>query len=62
MASKIVAINTFRPRIECGNTVQKQELVRQLARATGLNEGAIDLIIADLRVGRGVKVEGLESV
>jgi nucleoid DNA-binding protein len=67
MASKIVAINTFRPRIECGNTVQKQELVRQLARATGLNEGTTDLsmkelrdiIVTNLRAGRGVKVEGL---
>ncbi len=67
MASKIVAINTFRPRIECGNTVQKQELIRQLSRATGLNEGTTDLsmkelrdiIIVNLRAGRGVKVEGL---
>ena len=67
MASKITAINAYRPRVEAGNTVQKQELVRQLARATGLNEGTTDLsmkelrdiIIESLRAGRGVKVEGL---
>jgi len=67
MASKIQAINAYRPRVEVGNTVQKQELVRQLARATGLNEGTADLvfkelrdiIIENLRAGRGVKAEGL---
>jgi len=67
MASKIAAINAYRPRVEAGNTVQKQELVRQLARATGLNEGSADLVIKELRdiiieslrTGRGVKVEGL---
>ncbi len=67
MANKITAINAYRPRIEAGNTVQKQELVRQLARATGLNEGSADLVIKELRdiiienlrAGRGVKVDGL---
>jgi hypothetical protein len=67
MASKITAINTYRPRVEAGNTVQKQELIRQMARATGLNEGSMDLtlkelrdiIIENLRAGRGIKVEGL---
>ncbi len=67
MASRIAAINAYRPRVEAGNTVQKQELVRQLARATGLNEGTADLVIKELRdiiienlrAGRGVKVEGL---
>ena len=67
MANKIMAINAYRPRVEAGNTVQKQELVRQLARATGLNEGSADLVIKELRdiiienlrAGRGVKAEGL---
>src|SRR5690349_10028802 len=67
MASKITAINTYRPRVEAGNTVQKNELVRQLARATGLNEGSADLVIKELRdiiienlrAGRGIKVDGL---
>ena len=67
MAQKITAINAYRPRIEAGNTVQKHELIRQLSRATGLNEGTTDLsikelrdiIIESLRAGRGVKVDGL---
>jgi len=67
MAQKITAINAYRPRIEAGNTVQKYELIRQLSRATGLNEGTTDLsikelrdiIIESLRAGRGVKVDGL---
>ena len=67
MASKIAAINAYRPRIELGNTVQKPELLRQMSRATGVVEGTHDLsikelrdqIIENLRAGRGVKVEGL---
>ncbi len=67
MASRIKAIGAYRPRIEQGNTVQKAELVRGLARATSLNEGAVDQVIKELRdqiieynrAGRGVKVEGL---
>lgn len=67
MANKITAINAYRPRVEAGNTVQKNELVRQLARATGLNEGSADLVIKELRdiiienlrAGRGIKVDGL---
>jgi hypothetical protein len=67
MASKIAAINAYRPRIESGNTVQKPELVRQMSRSTGLVEGSLDLsikelrdqIIENLRAGRGVKVDGL---
>jgi len=67
MASKIAVINAYRPRVEQGNTVQKAELVRALARSTGLNEGGIDQVIRELRdniidfnrMGRAVKVEGL---
>lgn len=67
MASKIKAINNYRPRVEQGNTVQKAELVRALARATNLNEGTVDLVIKELRdliiqfnrEGRAVKIEGL---
>lgn len=69
MASKIEAINAYRPKIESGNTVHKQELVRALARATGLNEGSMELTVKELRdvtieflrSGRGVKIEGLGS-
>jgi len=67
MATKIQAISTYRPRVEQGNTVQKAELVRAVARATNLNEGTVDSVIKELRdliiqfnrEGRAVKVEGL---
>ena len=67
MAHKIQAINAYRPRIEQGNTVQKDELVRELSHATSLVEGSISLTLTELkfrligylRAGRAVKVEGL---
>ena len=67
MASKIKAIGAYRPRIEQGNTVQKPELLRAASRATGLVEGTLDYgikevrdqLIAFMRSGRAVKIEGL---
>ena len=67
MASRIKAINTYRPRIEQGNTVQKPELVRAVSRATMLVEGTVDQTIKEVRdniieycrSGRAVKVDGL---
>lgn len=67
MAHRIKAINTYRPRIEQGNTVQKPELLRSASRATGLVEGTLDQSIKEMRdqiiefcrSGRAVKVEGL---
>ncbi len=67
MASRIKAINAFRPRIDLGPTVQKQELVRYIADRTGLNEGEVDVVLKELRdaivffhrQGRGVRLEGL---
>lgn len=67
MAHKIQAINTYRPRIEQGNTVQKSELIRGLSHATSLVEGSVDLTMTELkfriieycRSGRAVKVDGL---
>lgn len=67
MAPRIRAIQAYRPRIDLDNTVQKPELVCQLARSTGLNEGSLDQafkeardwIIENLRSGRPVKIEGL---
>ena len=67
MAQKILAVNTYRPRIQQGNTVQKPELLRAVSRATNLVEGTVDLAIKELRdqiiefcrTGRAVKVEGL---
>jgi hypothetical protein len=60
-------ISICRPRIELGNTVQKPELLRLAARATGLVEGTLDHVIKELRdqiveitrSGRAVKIEGL---
>jgi hypothetical protein len=67
MATKIAAINAYRPRIAQGNTVQKSELTRYLSDRTGLNEGSVDLVIKELRdsiiffnrAGRALKIEGL---
>lgn len=67
MASRIKAINAYRPRIEQDKTVQKNELIAYMAARTGQNEGAVDLGIKELRdaliffnrAGRAVKVEGL---
>jgi hypothetical protein len=67
MASRIKAINAYRPRVEQGNTVKRAELIRALSRATGLVEGSIDQATKELRdqiiefnrAGRAVKVDGL---
>ena len=67
MASRLKAVNTYRPRILRGNTVQKDELLRYVADRTGLNEGTVDLVLSELRdaiiffgrAGRGVKIEGI---
>ena len=67
MASKIKAIGALRPRVELGETVQKDELVRYIARVTNLSEGQIDLVIKEIRdaiiffnlSGRGIKIDGL---
>ena len=67
MASRIKAINAYRPRIEQDKTVQKNELISYLAARTGQNEGAVDMGIKELRdaliffsrAGRAVKVDGL---
>ena len=67
MASKIQAINTYRPRIDQGNTVQKAEYIRIVARATTLNEGTADSVLKETRdviiqfgrEGRAVKIDGI---
>lgn len=67
MASRIKAIGAYRPKIQRGRTVKKQELIRYLAARTSLSEGQIDLAIKELRdaviffnqAGRGVRIEGL---
>jgi hypothetical protein len=67
MASRIKAINAYRPRIKVARTVQREELVRTIARRTGLDEGQIYYVLTELRdavvdynrAGMGVKLEGL---
>lgn len=67
MASRIQAINSLRPKIDHGDTVQKAEYLRYLQRVTNLSEGQIDLVIKETRdailffnsAGRGVNIEGM---
>lgn len=67
MAKKIEALGAYRPRIELGSTVQRDELVEYLSSRTGINEGLLifvlqevrDAIISYSRRGRGVKLDGL---
>ena len=67
MASRIAAINTYRPKIKLGRTAGTDELVEFIARSTGLNESGVrqvllelrDAVIAFNRQGRAVKLEGL---
>ncbi|MDY7041158.1 MAG: hypothetical protein SVX38_09880 [Chloroflexota bacterium] len=67
MASRIRAINAYRPRIKLGRTAQFDELVAHIASRTSLNTGEIIMVLMELRDaviffnrdGRGVKLEGL---
>jgi hypothetical protein len=67
MAERINAIGTYSPRIQQGDTVQQDELVRWISRATGLNESGVLQVLAELRdaviyhnqLGRAVKLQGL---
>jgi hypothetical protein len=67
MASRIKAIQAYRPRIEMRSTVQTDELVRHIADRTGYNKGDVvhmlaefhDAIVFFNRSGYGVKLEGL---
>ena len=45
MTSKIAAINAYHPRIDLGNTVQNDELVRYIADRTNLNSSMVALVI-----------------
>jgi nucleoid DNA-binding protein len=67
MSNRIKAIGTYRPRIRLGRTVDRRDLVRFISRSTGLNEGDILQVLAELRDavayhladGRSVRLEGL---
>ena len=67
MASRIRAINAYRPKVKLGKTAQMDELVKYIADRTGLNTGQIIFTLAELhdaiiffnRLGAGVKLERL---
>lgn len=67
MASRIQAINAYRPRVKNGRRVENQELVAFIARSTGLNESGVSQVLLEMRdalvffnrQGRPVKLEGL---
>ncbi len=67
MASRIKAINAYRPRIVLGKRVEMEEMVSFIARSTGLNESGVRQVLLELRdaivffaaAGRPVKLEGL---
>lgn len=67
MASRIKAFQANMPRIAHARTIQREELVEYIAQRTGLNQGEILLVLYELRdaisyylrVGYGVKLEGL---
>jgi hypothetical protein len=67
MASRIKALNAYRPKLKLGRTVQMDELVEHITGRTGLNTGEIISVLAELhdaivffgRQGVGVKLERL---
>ncbi len=67
MASRIQAINAYRPRVKLERTAHMDEVVDFIARSTGLNTGTIVHVLTELRaavvfynrLARGVKLEGL---
>jgi nucleoid DNA-binding protein len=67
MASQIKAINAYRPKVEVSKRTSKNDLIKFIARSTGLNEGPIDQVLDELRdailfynlQGMSVYLEGL---
>ena len=67
MATKIQAINAYRPRVKLGRRAETDELVTFIARSTGLNERGVRQVLLELRdaaiffnqQGRGIQLEGL---
>jgi len=67
MASKIKAINAYRPKIALGKRADTEALVAFIARSTGLNESGVRQVLLELRdtvlffnlQGQPVKLEGL---
>ena len=67
MAKKITAIRKYRPELKRERTRQTPQIVEDIARTTGLNEGEIRFVVYELRDailmahhhGQAVKIEGL---
>jgi hypothetical protein len=67
MANKIQAIGAYRPRIKLGKRVERDGLVKFIARSSGLNESGIMQTLLELRdaiiffnlQGIPVELEGL---
>ena len=67
MASRIEAINAYRPKIKLGKRAEMDDLVDFIARSTGLNESGVRQVLLELRDtvlffnlrGQPVKLEGL---
>ena len=67
MASRILAIQANRPRIQLGRTVQTDQLVDYMASRTGLNTGEVLLVAYELHdaleyylsLGQPVKLDGV---
>jgi nucleoid DNA-binding protein len=67
MASRIQAINEYRPKIVLGRSAGIADLVELIASRTGLNESEVRMVLLELRdavsffnlQGQPVKLEGL---
>ena len=67
MASRISALNHYRPQIECGDTADWREVADYIAEHTDLGKADIIRVLLELQAavvyfllrGRGVKLEGL---
>ena len=67
MASRISALNHYRPQIEYGDTADWREVADHIAQHTGLSPADVIRVLLELQAaiiyyllqGRGVKLEGL---
>jgi hypothetical protein len=67
MASRIKAINAYVPKIKLGKRAEIDDLVKFIARSTGLNESGVRQVLLELRdtvlfynlQGQPVQLEGL---
>lgn len=67
MASRISALNHYRPQIEYGDTANWREVAEHIAFRTGLSPSDVIRVLLELQAaiihfllrGRGVKLEGL---